>query len=279
MSFLDATGLGTFWAKLKNYFLKKSDTDAPVTGLTDILSPVNLMPNSEFRRTNTSSNPQTIGTLNTTFVTFADYWQIQAFSGTCSNVTLSVEKNIGSRYNLLSISGTVATTSTNSDGKKYVTLRVRNTSLNYYRNDHIWYTDTFKLEKVDSLSYTLNGYGAHSGSEGGAIRTNGLNVVNIFRTSGADTLPYFCMTLTDINEGDTFQIRLYDCATYLGSYRNPPVIPSLDGMPGNQFLLQNGLSYCPFNYVISNTTYTANKWNRVFYLGKRLILNKKHYIK
>ena len=62
MSFLDATGLGTFWAKLKNYFVPAANTVAPVTGLTDILTPENLYDNSKailFSFTHLIENPKT----------------------------------------------------------------------------------------------------------------------------------------------------------------------------------------------------------------------------
>lgn len=55
MSFLDATGLGTFWAKLKNYFVPTTSFHWPVSEeLTDLIVPENLVPNSLFSDKETS---------------------------------------------------------------------------------------------------------------------------------------------------------------------------------------------------------------------------------
>ena len=55
MSFLDATGLGTFWGKLKNYFVPKTAFQNPVSeDLMDMIVPENLVPDSLFSNLNTS---------------------------------------------------------------------------------------------------------------------------------------------------------------------------------------------------------------------------------
>ena len=99
---------------LESSYVPLSATQAPVTGLTDILTPVNLLPNSDFSRSGGYAATQTFETLNANVNINRDFI-FQVANTTLSNVTITVSTNS------VRIQATV--TAIGSSGDVYLSLR------------------------------------------------------------------------------------------------------------------------------------------------------------
>ena len=234
MSFLDATGLGTFWSKLKNYFVPKTNFEAPVTGLSDILTPVNLLPNSDFSRSGGYPATQTITNLTGTNTAYI-----------ASNLAINLagrgrfDGTVTKSVNSVRITGTLTTTNTvgHTIGLYYVNL--------------IKSSNTFYTAAATIIDYNNNSGGVSLysiGSSSAVYDTQGkdgqtYHPVFIRKTSNPLTVtsyyPYIFYPGQETGTTINVDIEFKDMRLYEGEFKNPPYTTSLDVKPSNQFMLSD----------------------------------------
>lgn len=265
MSFLDATGLGTFWAKLKNYFLKKSDTEAPVTGLTDILTPVNLLPNSDFSRSGGYADTMTINKLTSgQNAIIADKWFLHAFGATFENITVTRS------YNKITLQFTQTSGTAGDNALGLCQPAIKTPS--YFK------TLTCKTSNYTNVSRVKTYIGGTSQQVLIVIPncTTGNEHVSMAISKNEGSGSYFeaadvyCQVLNT-----PVSIDISDCALYMGQFKNPPIVPSFDVNPLNQFLLTDYSNFDPIVLGSQGTTATAGRY-RILNLG-RLSNRTAHY--
>ena len=256
MSFLDQTGLGTFWAKLKNYFVSKAEASAPVTGLTDILTPVNLVPNSNFMRGLAgASATMNIGTIPSgTSVAICDQWNFRVTQASLSNVIVTRTMSELNGSHSMRIQADVASI---GSGDIYAGV-----------------LENARMLEPNGKSYTLYANYTNNSSSGiniGMIMNGSRTTVEsndhlaILRTANGSNRLNPLLQITGLSVGAHIDITLYDIYVYEGEFRNPPFTNSLDAQPANQFLLVDHS-----NFYIQRTLGTLNYVGRqrLLYLGK-----------
>ena len=275
MSFLDATGLGTFWGKLKNYFVPKSDTEAPVTGLTDMLTPVNLSTNSNFSRSNGMPITTTFETLGTTNVAEhkIDYNHFaSSYNGTFNNVTIT------RRNGKLTVTATPVTVTDSNNDVILIIYDYKTTILNKHT-----YTTCVKWSNASGSAYmadTLFGGSTTYTEIYHDIRENDSVRVIMVNTSNPDN------NLENVNtqvasirfkpdmlnvEGS---ITIEATAMYEGSYKNPPFLNSPDVEIRNPFETQ-GEPINPINTVKFNT----KGWYRLLKIPNAVVKKENEVIR
>ena len=267
MSFLDATGLGTFWAKLKNYFLKKSDTDAPVTGLTDILTPMNLLPNAEFTQLGLYEATQTIAsaTVGTSYDILPN-WKFQMYKSAASDVTITISRNS------VRITGTVSSLETGAPQ-----IRIYN-STSVKPNKYYTFSGHIKVHSTTITSYVINTTnssfsGQSSGSTGG---TNETEYTGLFIFADVDGSIGLGCCMRPGSTG-TFDIEFSNMCLYEGEFKNPPVNVSTNTYPTTTLLT----SYSPLGALYKNRnlgSITGPKWIRLCKLRSNSS-DTSHYVK
>lgn len=226
MSFLDQTGLGTFWAKLKNYFVHKVDTEAPVTGLTDILTPVNLMPNSDFSRSGNIASPITIGQSSELVQQTIAHGVSIIFqfgtTGRFSNVTVTRSSNN------ITVSGTAS-------GAQYFYF-LCGTPIAKEMNKV--FTIGAKITSATNIT-SVNSQGTNIGSKTYIYKKfltdNELgNTVSVFSTLASQGAYSPCVI--DVGDGE-FSVTISGFFLYEGEFKDPPLKESLDAWNNKQFPL------------------------------------------
>jgi hypothetical protein len=224
MSFLDQTGLGTFWAKLKNYFVHKEDTEEPVTGLTDILTPINILPNGNFSKSDTSI----------------------ASSGLNGNLNINGWAAIGQRAtwtdngselvpNGIRFKGTLTADSTSN--AHYLFFRTNET---FRINNGVTIACRYVNNNNDGRIVATSLCSGNSGNllhiyNGTNNFTSSTESVRIFQTVPNSTSDYtFGFTIgsadhpLEANESVNVDITVTDVRLYNGEFKNPPLTNNLD---------------------------------------------------
>lgn len=270
MSFLDQTGLGTFWAKLKNYFVSKAEASTPVTGLTDILTPRNILNNSTLTRNYPSiKNPLTIDSITPGgSPDICPGWQLRVQNATLNNVTITRSENS------IRIQGTATNASSN-----HVNVLLVST-INF-----ITFGKTYTIgSSENTCTATSFTFGAYLDGQIIYNRTSTINsdpspIVHIKLSSGAPICPAMC-SIYDINSNNptgTIDITFKNVFAYEGSYKNPPYFRSLDTEKWNQFQIQGTtLSRWTWKPTAADIRYRVFRiladWSQVyyaeFYIGK-----------
>ena len=198
--------------------LPLSATQAPVTGLTDILTPVNLLPNSDFSRSGGYPATQTWEEHSETADYITSDWKFRSVGASLTNVTITRITN-SIRFQATSSSSVTAI---------YAAFR----------------SFTFEANK----KYTMTGKMVGTAANGTMrIAVDASPNVIYFSEDGTTAVIYFTTTQTrnviffiDAPGAGNIDITCSDVAVYEGEFQNPPVTTSLDVKPGNQFALSNG---------------------------------------
>lgn len=266
MSFLDATGLGTFWGKLKNYFIPKSQFEAPIENLHDVLTPVNKWNNSAFtKNTNGIVNPITASSFAAgTNVLIANETYFSSWRLNLSNLTITRASNLLTiQFTLDSIAnnagyGCVMIESNNS--RKPLTQ----TSLSYSAGSQlVSITDPATNAR---LGVTTAGTATVIFREEATVpNTFGRVVFGATTDSGKRPALAFYVDEGHINKTVSFSIR-YPYA-YEGEFENPPYKESLDCCPNNPYLLTD------YSNVPYFDTFTMSASATGFTAGYRRIMN------
>ena len=263
MSFLDATGLGTFWGKLKNYFVSKEEATAPVTGLTDILTPVNLLPNSDFSRSGGYDSTITIDSISpNSSVPIDPTWSIYSGPG-ASNVT--VVKNVG--LNMLTISGTLIAP---SSGNGNIQLRTNGSM----RKGTYTYAISISNASSNFISGRMECSPTHTTIESILSQTNPVGILSYNNVSGI----YYAVNLYfDCSESTEFTIQIHDPVIYEGEFLNPPCKRNLE-LASNSLIVLKDNDLADISYRYSTTPQMiAKKWFRIFKFNKANMFGGRSY--
>ena len=239
MSFLDATGLGTFWGKLKNYFVSKEEATAPVTGLTDILTPVNLLPNSDFSRSGGYSSTMTWESVllgNGRDYFFTNECLFRAYGTSLTNLTVTRAVN----------------------SLRFQATGTQITAIGIGQGFYC------KANKI----YTLIGKYAGTFNGTARIAMSGSPEIIYYSEDGTVAVFYYTTNYTtrislylDAPGTGDIDITWSDIALYEGEFKNPPFTTSLDVKPSNQFLLnQNSQTFYYLNQGVPSQSYIFNNY-------------------
>jgi hypothetical protein len=242
MSFLDATGLGTFWGKLKNYFVPKTNFEAPVTGLSDILTPVNLIPNSDYSISN--GWPKTINISSiTTEPNINRYNRIKIYNGLYLMIANCKLENavITISTNNIHITGTV--TNTFDTYKPYLGIRTEKLF-----NGHITFAGKIKNNlsslygKCQSLTTSDIGTITVIKRENLDLEDNSYARSYLAGTGNANFAPVFALILTElttVGSSSAVDFNVCDTVLYDGIFVDTPNFTSHDVKPSNIFMLSD----------------------------------------
>ena len=225
MGFLDATGLGTFWGKLKNYFIPKTSFQGPVSeDLKDIIVPINLWKNSEF--INMSIERGLDFTLNFDVVDGTTKYINNALNIHSSGVTATLQTVFSGRK--LTISGTV----TSLDASKEKSLTVRNTDTTVEGNIYYSYSGNVAINSP----YITAAIGPWATNESVvrvlADQTSSIAYKICSITSAAN--PCFTIYFSeDIPSNFEFSIELTHPMVCCGKIINPEYVPSTEYAGGS----------------------------------------------
>jgi hypothetical protein len=196
-----------------------------VKGFTDILTPVNLVPNCDFSRGG-GFWPSTfnVSTYTSQF-NIRDEWKLQTgIELNISNITITLNVNV------VTISFHVDSATGNTNNSQ---VRLCTTS-NIVKKDHLY---------TCSCKYTVNTLGLEvapytSGSSVNYYRSSydGKSKVQIYRTVADTYLVLSCMIPTDV-VGKDIEITISDICLYEGMFCDPPYKVSLDSLPSTPFMI------------------------------------------
>lgn len=230
-----------------------------VRGMTDILTPINLLPNSNFSRTGGVSTSGTFSTMSAG----SDYKICERVTlyeptttgrGTLSNITYSINNGV------LTISGTCSA----ANGITY-----------------LWVKNRISLKPgIYSTGYDVSGKSStinvsHSGYPDNMIRiyaNDADKTQEAYQLRDVTSLTAnntFTVVQTYINASNTsvnFTFKISNWYVYEGAFCNPPITVSLDVKPSNQFLCTDCSNlYLLTNYNPLRTTARINRagWVRL----------------
>lgn len=217
-------------------------------GSTDLLQPINLLPNSDFSRggglPSTITYSSIIGTYTSTAQPIAENWYIASNTADCfKNVTIT------RAINSLTVSGTCASLA--SDGLRIFSI---------YNNDNTnpILTKTCKMKDVTGGISNVVFYNADqvngvtyyaTGTITGSVRVHRPGTYHSIK-------PTIRINFTQLGN---FSFTLYDVAEYEGAYTNPPVYKSLDVQPRNPFLTTTDL----IKPIIFKGHTSSAAWHRI----------------
>lgn len=221
---------------------------ALVKGMTDILTPINILPNSDFSRDGGYASTQTwaapaSGNSNYNYVAYNV--SIIFYIGTFTNVTVTRSKNS------IRVSGTYSGSNNN------LRVNFNNVGLHKYVN---FYTITSKV--IDNLG-NISGIAAYVQTDGIIVHQRFDKVNNTYyplmiestTTEGAQNVRLASINFSGAS--GSFDFTISDCRIYQGQFCNPPIIDSLDVMPGHQFILKEELDYLSTNACLCKYMATA----------------------
>lgn len=261
MSFLDATGLGTFWAKLKSTF------QGPVSEVyKDALTPINLLPNSDFSRDRGYTNTFTsLLPLNNNFYNFYQSWSVNRLNAEGHNTSTITNFAITVSKNSLNIQFD------KTQGTFY--FFIQNNNMPVLNNQ----TFTFMCDVIfgsDNYNNNIN-ISPSTGCTGDTIYyyKEGQHRVNVMTSTYSGTAHYRLAMSTTINPEDEHlldaghvNMTFKNLALYEGEYKDAPVTASLDVKPSNQFMLSDEQNLS--KTLFANPSYTITSGtNGYFVIG------------
>ena len=202
-------------------YVPLSATQAPVTGLTDILTPVNLLPNSDFSRS-------------------GGY----AASGTITTPALNKDYYIGNGVSLSNpnIAFSNITYAINSDGS----LTVGGTANNSGSNAVL--KIKFDASMLAGKNYTMACNVKNKSNAGALTPNNTASTETIYSSVGSDGAirafnvtsdegsVFFQIQPLGTSSSETFSITIYNCILCEGSFKNPPASTGLDIIASSQVM-------------------------------------------
>lgn len=196
-----------------------------VKGSTDLLQPINLLPNSDFSRSGGYPSTINIGDVNSdssqTPFDVAD--GIQVLVSYLSVKNLTVTRTINS----LRIQG-VANSKTSASG-----IRINFTGT--FEKDTLY---TFGGSAVSNNSKPLSMTAFFQNDGSVYYRKQDLNrIVTIETTTSNASQGLRSVVVGAPPIGDSFDFTVSDCFCYKGAYTNPPIYKSLDVQSYNKFAL------------------------------------------
>lgn len=222
-------------------------------GSTDLLQPINILPNSDFSRSDGYPSTINIGDVNsdssqTPFVV-ADGIQVLVSYASVKNLTVTRTTNS------LRIQG-IASSKTSASG-----IRINFTGT--FEKDTL-YTFGGSAVSNNSKPLSMNSFFQNDGST--YYRKQDLNrivAIQTTTTNAAQGLRTVVVGLPSI--GDSFDFTVSDCFCYKGAYTNPPIYKSLDVLPSNQFALDTiDQPQRFFNSSLKQSSLTKLGWHRIF---------------
>ena len=227
-----------------------SATQAPVTGLTDILTPVNLLPNSDFSRSG--------GYANSIHVTASNTGIRDGFNCYIANATGDVSVTITT--NNINITGTITPTGT---GAPYIGIR------GLYLLTGLFTLSASVRNNIQNFSYQCSTLVSAVVSTVTVIERTVPEITDTEFTrgymicNGTGFSPTFSFRIgdavVDVPINVNFDIK--NACAYEGEFRNPPYRSSLDVKSWNQFLLTDTYSMLREALINLNNNYRFNSYN------------------
>jgi hypothetical protein len=218
---------------LESSYVPLSATQAPVTGLTDILTPVNLLPNSDFSRSAGYATTQTWAeTVANTDFHYRDEWTVRTYYNNASKYARIQNLTItNSDSGFITVSGHYIKNTADTDSW---VLRSTNTKT---LKPLTTYTIRCNYRNVSgtvtpSLSFTGSTTIIYS-------NTTNDEIVKILTPMSTDTrypqYPGFYLESSQDTSEKDFSAEFGNLCLYEGEFYNPPIYSSLDTKPLNSF--------------------------------------------
>ena len=260
MSFLDATGLGTFWAKLKNYFVPATKFQGPVSeDLKDMLTPENMLPNCDFSRNGAYKTTfNTVPPINNSWYLFRQSWDVNRLNNADNNSCTVTNFTISPAKNSLAISFD------KTQGTFYFLIRNNNT---FIYNDEIY---TFMGDVFfGSTNYNNNikvSFSTAVSNDTIHFSDDPTHKVNVLQSKYNGTANFKIVIYTGTDPEDEHlldaghvSIVIKNLALYKGEFKDCPIKLSPDTEAGNQFGLKNVYDNVFYNasgnYIVKNMYY------------------------
>jgi hypothetical protein len=234
MSFLDATGLGTFWAKLKSTF------QGPVSEIyKDALTPINLLANSDFSRNGGYANTTTIDLpLNNTHYKLRQSWSINRINNASHNSCTITNLTVTFSSNSLNIQFD------KTQGTFYLFIQNDNSSV-LQNQIYTFLADVvFGSDNYNNSVQVIPGTGSTSEDVYKNNETD--HKISVTKNTYAGTVHYQLAIQTGkapedehLLDAGHVNITIKNPALYKGEYKDAPVSTSLDVKGNNQFRLKN----------------------------------------
>ena len=259
MSFLDATGLGTFWGKLKNYFVPKSDTDRPVSkNLMNLVTPINLFNNTNFSRSSLSSTVTADSLSHTQRIKIAEGWYLEALGGTWTDITVTIGSN-----SLVTVTGTLSSIDSETT---YIALQVEKYQINIPSNQQL----TFSYDITDTVNCIagLSSSGTHSTI---IQKLNGVRYTAVYSysVSGNRNVRMGGQVPTDTAvTGTIISYTFSDPMYYKGSYEHPPYFRSITNESSLPLAVTDKFPSEQFSRYVTAVSRTNNVYFRLCKLPK-----------
>lgn len=225
---------------------------ALVKGMTDILTPINLLPNSDFSRSHGHSNEETLTTLGGSQISFCENFTVNTYNCTLSNVEIT-RSNGSVTLNFTVQQGPNVEPDDGASGNVWIKPTVNNWSLNQVYTIGCTFTEV--IDSINQIIPMVNLSGSatiyfnkNTNNEYVCIMSN--------QTSGFQIM-YGIHGITSNHNGKTISFTVTNCYMYEGAFCNPPVSNSLDVMPGHQFVLKDDLDYLSTNACLCKYMATA----------------------
>lgn len=259
MSFLDQTGLGTFWAKLKNYFVPKSDTDRPVSkNLINLVTPINLFDNTNFSRSSLSSTVTAASLSHTQRIKIAEGWYLESLGGTWTDITVTIGTNA-----IVTVTGTLSSI---DSGTTYIALQVEKYQIAIPSHQPL----TFSYDITDMVNCIagLSSSGTHSTI---IQKLDGVRYTAVYSYSVSDSrnvrMGGEVPTDTAVT-GTTISYKLCDPMYYKGSYEHPPYFRSITNESSLPLAVTNKFSSEQFSRYVTSINRNNNVYFRLCKLPK-----------
>ena len=236
---------------LESSYVPLSATQAPVTGLTDILTPVNLLPNSDFKAIDGLDSTRTINQVTTQTAAYAA-WSLRGNHATFSNIQLNKgDEGLFLKYTPIN--------STRTDGA--FLLNVISSAVLSYNKTYTLVAKITGLTNIDSIS--LDSLGSISIIKGFNDSTN--NIYTLIFTSNSTSNQSISITLISAADklNSECSIRINSISLYEGAFENPAITNDLAEKPGLFSLVKSPAGTASYYKNFANGL-AANTWIKIF---------------